>query len=83
MHTVRIDGDWMGWRDEGTHAVLEPEHEWEGAGLPVEPSARGEATGLARQLRDPCAYEEGGRTYLLYCGGGESGIGITEVLGLA
>ena len=23
-----------------------------------------------------------GRTYLLYCGGGESGIGIAEVLGL-
>ena len=80
---VRIDGEWTRWREEGATAVLEPEHEWEGAGLPVEPSARGEVTCLARQLRDPCVYEEDGRTYLLYCGGGESGIGIAEVLGLA
>ena len=80
---VRIDGEWMGWREEGTHPMLEPEHDWEGAGLPVEPSARGEASRLVRQLRDPCVYEEDGRTYLLYCGGGESGIGIAEVLGLS
>ena len=79
---VRIDGEWARWREEGARAVLEPEHEWEGAGLPAEPSARGEVTRLVRQLRDPCVYEEGGRTYLLYCGGGESGIGIAEVLGL-
>ena len=79
---VRIDGDWVGWRDEGTRAVLEPEHDWEGAGLRVEPSARGEVSRPVRQLRDPCVYEEDGRTYLLYCGGGESGIGIAEVLGL-
>ena len=80
---VRIDGEWTQWHDEGAHAVLEPEHDWEGVGLPVEPSARGEVTRLARQLRDPCVYEENGRIYLLYCGGGESGIGIAEVLGLA
>ena len=80
---VRIDGEWTQWRDEGAHPVLEPEHEWEGGALRVEPSARGEVTRLVRQLRDPCVYEEDGRTYLLYCGGGESGIGIAEVLGLA
>ena len=80
---VRIDDDWVGWRDEGTRAVLEPEHDREGAGLRIEPSARGEACRLVRQLRDPCVYEEDGRTYLLYCGGGESGIGLAEVLGLA
>ena len=80
---VRIDGDWMAWREEGTRAVLEPEHAWEGADLAVEPSARGEVTRLVRQLRDPCVYEEEGRTYLLYSGGGESGIGIAQVLGLA
>ena len=73
----------MAWRDEGTRTVLEPEHAWEGAELGVEPSARGQITHLVRQLRDPCVYEEEGRTYLLYCGGGESGIGIAEVLGLA
>ena len=80
---VRIDGEWRTWRDEGARAVLEPEWEWEGAGLRVEPSARGEANRPVRQLRDPCVFEEDGRTHLLYCGGGESGIGIAEVLGLA
>ena len=80
---VRIDGEWRAWRDEGACAVLEPEREWEGAGLRVEPSARGEVNRLVCQLRDPCVFEEDGRTYLLYCGGGESGIGIAEVLGLA
>ena len=44
--------------------------------------ALAEASRPVRQLRDPCVYEEDGRTYLLYCGGGESGIGIAEVLGL-
>ena len=79
---VRLDGEWTDWREEGVHTVLEPEHGWEGAGLRVEPSVRGEINRLARQLRDPCVYEEDGRTFLLYCGGGESGIGISEVLGL-
>ena len=80
---VRLEGDWMAWRDEGPRVVLEPEHDWEGAGLNLEPSVRGEINRLVRQLRDPCVYGEDGRTYLLYCGGGESGIGIAEVPGLA
>ena len=80
---VRLDGEWTGWREEGARVVLEPEHDWEGAALRVEPSVRGEINGLVRQLRDPCVYEEDGVTYLLYCGGGESGIGIAQVLGLA
>ena len=79
---IRLEGEWTRWRDEGGSVVLEPEHAWEGTGLRVEPSVRGEINRLVRQLRDPCLYEEDGRTYLLYCGGGESGIGISEVLGL-
>ena len=79
---VRLDGEWTEWREEGARVVLEPEHVWEGAGSSVEPSVRGEINRLVRQLRDPCVYEEDGRTYLLYCGGGESGIGIAEVSGL-
>ena len=79
---VRLDGEWAEWREEGARVVLEPEHAWEGAGSSVEPSVRGEINRLVRQLRDPCVYEEDGRTYLLYCGGGESGIGIAEVSGL-
>ena len=50
--------------------------------MSVEPSMRGEISRLVRQLRDPCVYEEDGRAYLLYSGGGESGIGIAEVAGL-
>ena len=76
---VRLDGDWTAWRDEGASVVLEPELAWEGAGLRVERSVRGEINRLVRQLRDPCVYEEDGGTYLLYCGGGESGIGIAEI----
>ena len=79
---VRIDGDWRAWREEGTRTVLEPEHAWEGAALAAEPSARGQVTRLVRQLRDPCVHEEEDRTYVLYSGGGESGIGIAQVLGL-
>ena len=79
---VRLEGDWIAWRDEGARAVLEPERAWEGSDLRAEPSARGEVEGLVRQLRDPCVYEEEGRTYLLYSGGGESGVGIAEVLEL-
>ena len=79
---VRLEGEWTQWRDEECSVVLEPEQAWEGAGLSVEPSVRGEINRLVRQLRDPCLYEEDGRAYLLYCGGGESGIGIAEVLGL-
>ena len=80
---IRLDGDWTQWRDEDTGIVLEPEHPWEGAGMSIEPSVRGEINRLVRQLRDPCVYEEGARTYLLYCGGGESGIGIAELSGFA
>ena len=80
---VRLDGDWMEWREEGASLVMEPEQTWEGAGLKAEPSLRGEINELVRQLRDPCVYEEAGRTFLLYCGGGESGIGVAEISGLA
>ena len=63
--------------------VLEPGLYWEGVGMSVEPSVRGEINRLVRQLRDPCVYEEEGRTFLLYCGGGESAIGIAEVAGVS
>ena len=80
---IRLDGDWSLWREEGARMVLEPEHAWEGADSDIEPSVRGEINHRVRQLRDPCVYEEDGAAYLLYCGGGESGIGIAEISGLA
>ena len=79
---IRLEGDWTSWRAEGDRVVLAPERAWEGTGKPLEPSVRGEINRLVHQLRDPCVYKEDSRTYLLYSGGGESGIGIAEVLGL-
>ena len=36
-----------------------------------------------RALRDPCVFQDDdGALYLLYCGGGESGIGIAALTGL-
>ena len=55
---------------------MEPEMEYEGAGLPIEPSKRGAVNEPVRQLRDPCIYDESGTTYLLYSVAGESGIAI-------
>ena len=51
-----------------------------GAGKPLEPSIRSTAYEHVNQLRDPAIYEENGRVFLLYTGGGESGIGLAEVL---
>lgn len=78
----RIEGgpDWSAWRASPARLVLEPETEYEGADLPVEPSAKGRAQGRVRQLRDPCIYREHGRVYLLYSIAGESGIAIAEIV---
>ena len=61
-------------------AVLKPELDWEGARAPNEPSLRSVAYGCVNQLRDPCIFVEEGRIYLLYAGGGESAIGIVELI---
>ena len=57
-----------------------PEKDYEGAHLPLVPSARGAAYGQVRQLRDPCVYMENNRTFLLYSIAGESGIALAEIL---
>ena len=59
---------------------LEPEFDWEGVNLPLEPSYRGTIMGQVRQLRDPAIFVEDGRTYLLYSIAGESGIAIAELI---
>ena len=59
---------------------LEPELPWEGADLPLETSVMGGLESRARELRDPCVFVDAdGATYLLYCGAGESGIGIARL----
>lgn len=77
--TIDISGDWMHWKEEGEALVLKPEHDWEGADAPLEPSQRSTAEGHVNQLRDPAIFEEDGRVFLLYAVAGESGIAIAEV----
>ncbi|NNE72558.1 MAG: hypothetical protein HKN26_02745 [Acidimicrobiales bacterium] len=89
---VALTGDWTSWDvvavgsdDSSPHGpneteVLRPERRWEGAEEPVEPSHRGAAHARVNQLRDPAFFHEAGRTYALYAGGGESAIGIAELV---
>jgi hypothetical protein len=78
--TVTLSGDWLEWTAKGVRDLLEPELEWEGADLPLRKSTMGAEMGRVRELRDPCVFQDAdGATYLLYCGAGESGIGIAEL----
>lgn len=76
--TIDLASDWTTWRATEPITALEPETAYEGARLPLEPSQRGAIHEPARQLRDPCIYEEDGRTYLLYSVAGEHGVAIAE-----
>jgi len=79
LSTIDMDGNWKQWTASEPVEILRPETEWEGAGLPIEPSRRGHIDERVNQLRDPGIYQEGGRTYLLYSFAGESGIAIAEL----
>ncbi|XOV89261.1 MAG: hypothetical protein ACFHX7_05040 [Pseudomonadota bacterium] len=82
LSTIDLSGDWHTWQASPPIPVLKPEHDWEGANLPVVPSVRGAIEVPVNQLRDPAIFEENGRTWLFYSIQGESGIGIAEVKGL-
>ena len=77
--TIELSGDWTTWRASSPVEVLRPEHDWEGAGLPLEPSRRGSVDVPVHQLRDPAIFEEDGRVYLLYSVAGERGIALASV----
>jgi hypothetical protein len=79
VSTIEMTGDWMTWTASAPVEVLRPEHPWEGADLPVEPSRGGSIDVPVNQLRDPAIFEEDGRVYLLYSVAGERGIGLAEV----
>ena len=76
---VDLRGDWRNWISSEPVSVLEPERDWEGAGLPLVPSVLGEMNRPVNQLREPCLYEEDDRLFLLYSGAGETCIGLAEV----
>lgn len=79
LSTIDLRGDWSQWQESPPTEVMRPEHSWEGADAPLEPSIRSVAYGMVNQLRDPAIYLEEEDIYLLYAVAGESGIGIARV----
>jgi hypothetical protein len=76
--TVDLSRDWTEWEPSEPVEVLRPETDYEGIAYPNEPSEYGSAVEV-RQLRDPCVFEEDGRTYLFYSVAGEMGIAMAEL----
>jgi len=76
---IDLDSDWHQWRESASGTLLAPETSWEGADCPVETSQRGSVHHRVHQLRDPCVFEDEGKTYLLYTVAGEHGIAIAEL----
>ena len=77
--SIHLDSDWHKWQTRTPNTLLIPETEYEGADCPVEPSQRGSVHHRVHQLRDPCIFEDRGKTYLLYSIAGERGIAIGEL----
>ena len=80
LSTIELAPNWLEWKASEPCALLEPEMDYEGANLPLEPSKRGWAPERVRQLRDPAIFREDGNTYLLYSVAGEHGIAIAELV---
>ncbi|MCY4291227.1 MAG: hypothetical protein OXC72_05650 [Roseovarius sp.] len=77
---MAMNGNWLNWKCDGKPVeLLRPELEWEGAGLPKTVSHPG-PTGFSCALRDPYLFRENGRTWLIYAGGGESALGLAEII---
>ena len=77
---MALAGDWHHWKPGEPRTLLEPETEYEGGSLPLEPSRFGGVHTPVRQLRDPAVFQEEGRTYLVYSCAGESGLALAEIL---
>ncbi len=78
--SVDVEGDWTRWKAGPPQEVLRPEHEWEGAALPVKRSQPGMAKEPENALRDPDIFvDDDHRVYLLYGVAGEQGIAIAEI----
>ena len=78
--TMELSPNWMEWKASAPRTLLEPETDYEGANLPLEPSKRGWVPERVRQLRDPAIFRENGNTYLLYSVAGEHGIAIARLV---
>ncbi len=80
LASINLMPDWTQWKESEPATVLEPDLDYEGAGMPVEPSRRGAIMERVRQLRDPGIFQEGDAAYLLYSVAGEQGIAIAKLL---
>jgi len=90
ISNIDITDDWMQWRSEEPHLLLQPELPYEGAALACRPSVRGMATAACNELRDPCLFDAGdvvtGNTadkgiFLFYAIAGEAGIAGARLIG--
>ncbi len=83
LATADLTGDWKTWKLSPPVKVMEPERDYEGANVapkaPTNPEMRKLPRRMFRELRDPCIYQEGEKTYLLYSVAGERGIAIAEL----
>jgi len=78
LSKIKLTPDPATWKASPPVRILEPETDYEGAGMPIVKSKDG-PTPPVRALRDPCIFREGGKTYLLYSVKGEYGIAIGEL----
>ena len=79
---ISLRGDWQSWHNDAEPTpVLYAELPWEGAERPVTTSMVG-AVEFSNALRDPCLFEEGGKVWMIYAGGGEHALGLAQVYGL-
>lgn len=80
MSTIDLAGDWSEWRATAPVDVLQPQTDYECAGLPVAPSAPGDIATPVRQLRDPFVLEDAGAALLFYSTCGEQGIAAARLV---
>jgi len=74
------DDDWFDVAPAVSAAeVLRAEREWEGAGIAPKRSKQGSEYRLVNALRDPFVFNDRGRLYLFYVGGGERAIGVARL----
>lgn len=76
--TINLKKNWRRWKPGVGKEVLRPEMLYEGIQYPNLPSRYGSAVEV-QQLRDPCIFEEEGRTFLFYSIAGEMGIAMAEL----
>lgn len=80
LSTIDLNPDWMEWVESPPTEILRPEHSWEGADQPVEPSVRSDINVPVNQLRDPALFEaDDGQLHLLYACAGEAGIALARL----